>query len=293
MKRRLTIAVVVLVSGWCAALAPACRRTEAHTNPAGRVVIQYWEKWGGFEADAMREVIADFNRAQNRIEVRFLTISPIDVKLMLAASGGNPPDLAGLWEYNIPDFADKGALLPLDHALADAGLGAGHYVPAFWGLGRHRGFTWALPSTPGCVALFYNKRLFREAGLDPDQPPRSFAELEDMNLRLTRVELERNGGRVRIPFAEMTEAERASGQYTLVQIGHQPNDVGGMNVSCWGYWFGANYWDGDSQILANDAGNLAAYRWMRDAMTTFGVDQQKNFIASFGQSSTHPVSSGA
>ncbi len=249
-----------------------------------RVVINYWEKWSGFEAEAMQSIIDDFNRSQNRIEVRFLSISPIDEKLMLAASAGNPPDLAGIWEYNIPDLAEKGALLPLDEALAEAGLGADHYVPKYWELCRHDGFTWALPSTPGAVALFYNKRLFREVGLDPDRPPRTFAEVETMSRRLTRVELQRNGRRVRLSFDELTEAERKSGRYDIVQIGHQPGDVGGMQVSLWGYWFGAKYWDGKRRILANDEGNLAAYHWLRDVMTEYGVDQLKNFDASFGRS---------
>jgi len=259
--------------------------TAKTDTPGERVIVNYWEKWAGFEAEAMQSIIDDFNRSQNRIEVRFLTISPIDVKLMLAASGGNPPDLAGLWEYSIPDFAEKGALLPLDDELANAGLGADHYVPVYWELCRHRGFTWALPSTPGCVALFYNKRLFREVGLDPDRPPRTFAEVEAMSRRLTRVELERNGRRVRVSFDELTAAERKSGRYTIVQVGHLPYDAG-MFVSAWGFWFGAKYYDGDRRILADDAGNLAAFRWLRDTMTTYGVDQLKDFNASFGQSQT-------
>lgn len=268
--------------------------TPGAASPDNRVIVNYWEKWSGFEADAMQSVIDDFNRTQDRIEVRLLTVSPIDVKLMLAASGGNPPDLAGLWEYSIPDFAEKGALLPLDQELAGAGLTAEHYVPAYWELGRHRGFTWALPSTPGCVALYYNKRLFREAGLDPDRPPRTFAEVESMNRRLTRVELLRNGRRVRIGFDEMTPAERNSGRYAIMQVGHLPYDVGGMNVSCWGYWFGAKYWDGQRHILANDAGNLAAYRWLRDTTTAFGADQLKDFGATFGlsQSAQSPFIAG-
>jgi ABC-type glycerol-3-phosphate transport system substrate-binding protein len=276
---RLFVACVVAVIG-------AALGVPAHGADSKRVVIQYWEKWAGFEAEAMQRVIDDFNRAQDKIEVRFLTISPIDVKLLLAASSGNPPDVAGIWEYNIPDLAEKGALLPLDDALAEAGLGADHYIPKYWELCRHRGFTWGLPSTPGCVALFYNKRLFRDAGLDPDRPPRTFAEVESMSRRLTRVELMRDGHRVRIGFDDMTPAERSRGSYEIVQIGHMPSDVGGMNVSCWGFWFGAKYYDGARRILANDAGNLAAYRWMRDAAAEFGVEQMKTFGAGFGQSTS-------
>ena len=281
MKIRPTVLLLALT-----ALAGLGVARGAETAPAGgRVVINYWEKWTRFEAAAMQAVIDDFNRSQNRIEVRFLPISPIDVKLMLAASSGNPPDLAGLWEYSIPDFAEKGALLPLDEALAAAHLGADHFLPAYWELGRHRGFTWALPTTPGCMALYYNKKLFREAGLDPERPPRTWAELEAMSRRLTRVELKRAGVLTRVSFADLTEAERQGRQYAILQIGHQPADAG-MFVSAWGLWFGAKYYDGDRRITANDAGNVAAYRWLRDSTTTYGLDNLRDFSAAYGQSQT-------
>ncbi|MFI5337996.1 MAG: ABC transporter substrate-binding protein, partial [Opitutales bacterium] len=250
-----------------------------------RVVVNYWEKWAGFEAEAMQAVVDDFNRSQDRIEVRLLSISPIDIKLLLAASAGNPPDIAGLWSHSIPDFAEKGALTPLDEAMAGAKLGADHYIPVFWDLCRHRGFTWGLPTTPGCMALFYNKKLFREAGLDPDHPPRTFAEFESMSRRLTRVELMRGGQLVRLSFADLTPAERAAGKYTLVQVGHLPQDAG-MYVSAWGLWFGAKFYDGGRRIMADDPGMLAAYHWMLDTTLTYGVDQLRDFGASFGQSQT-------
>ena len=250
-----------------------------------RVVINYWEKWAGFEAQAMQTVVDDFNRSQDHIEVRLLSINPIDVKLLLAASAGNPPDIAGLWSHSIPDFSEKGALTPLDEAMAGAHLGADHYVPVFWDICRHKGFTWGLPTTPGCMALFYNKKLFREAGLDPDRPPRTFAELESMSRRLTRVELTRDGRRVRIGFDELTPAELKSRQYSLVQVGHMPADAG-MYVSAWGIWFGAKFYDGERRIMANDPGMLAAYHWLRDIVETYGVDNLREFGASFGQSQT-------
>ena len=262
-----------------------CSRGTAPA-PAGRVVINYWEKWNGFEADTMRAVVDDFNRSQDRIEVRFFSISPIDLKLLLAASSGNPPDVAGLWSFSIPDFAEKGALTPLDEALAGSGLGADHYVPVFWDLCRFRGFTWGLPTTPGCVALFYNKRLFRQAGLDPERPPRTFAELEAISRHLTRVELTRDGQRVQVAFDELTDAERAAKRYAIVQVGHLPYDAGLVYPSAWGYWFGAKLYDGDGHILAEDPGNLAAFRWLRETVETYGPDNLRDFGASYGLSQT-------
>ena len=270
----------LLVLALLAALS-GCARPAADRTPDGRVVVNYWEKWSGFEADSMRAVVDDFNRSQDRILVQFLSVSEVDTKLLLAASSGHPPDVAGLWSENIPDFSEKGALTPLDGGLAAAGLGPDHYLPVYWGLCRHRGFTWGLPTTPACVALFYNKRLFRAAGLDPERPPRTMAELNEMSRRLTVVEIERAGRRVHVPYTELTAEERAGRHFALIQVGHLPQDAG-MYTAEWGFWFGARYYDGERRILANDAGNIAAYEWLRQASETYGVDNLRDFGGSFG-----------
>src|SRR5271157_2711116 len=264
-----------------AASLAGCARHADGGAAGSRVVVDYWEKWSGFEADAMQAVVDDFNRSQNRVEVRFLSVSEVDTKLLLAASSGHPPDVAGLWSENIPDFCEKGALTPLDGALAAAGLGPDHYIPVYWELCRHRGFTWGLPTTPGCVALFYNKKLFRAAGLDPERPPRTLAELDSMSRRLTVVEIERAGRPVRVSFADLTPEEREGRRFTLVQLGHLPQ-AAGMYVSAWGFWFGARYYDGAKRVLADDAGNLAAFEWLRQTALDYGVDNLRDFGGSFG-----------
>jgi ABC-type glycerol-3-phosphate transport system substrate-binding protein len=284
----------VLLTAILSAVLGGCARGPGDGAKGTRVVVNYWEKWSGFEADSMQQVVDDFNRSQDRIEVRFLSVSQVDIKLLLATSSGHPPDVAGLWSDNIPDFSEKGALTPLDGGLAKAGIGAERYIPLFWELCRHRGFTWGLPTTPGCVALFYNKKLFRAAGLDPERPPRTFSEFESMSRRLTLVELERSGRVVRVPFDELTAQERGESRYTIVQVGHLPQDAG-MFLACWGCWFGARYYDGDRRIEADDRGDIAAYGWMADTARTYGVDAVKNFISGFGvsQSAQTPFLGGA
>jgi ABC-type glycerol-3-phosphate transport system substrate-binding protein len=284
IRLSLLLVPIAIGCGACARQAPAGSRT----------VVSYWEKWSGFEGDSMRAVVDDFNRSQGRIEVRFLSVAGVDTKLLFATSSGHPPDIAGLWSENIPDFSEKGALTPLDGGLAKAGITADRYIPLFWDLCRHRGFTWGLPTTPGCVALFYNKKLFRAAGLDPERPPRTFAEFESVSRRLTLVELERDGRRVRLPFDELSPVERASRKYSLVQVGHLPQDAG-MLLSGWGVWFGARFQDGDRRVVANDPGNIAAYAWLRHTAETYGVENLRGFIEAFGvsQSAQTPFLGGA
>ncbi len=287
MLRRFSL--LAIACGFCA----CANKPDTHTAD-GRVIVRYWEKWTGYEAEAMEGIVDDFNRSQDRIEVRFLSVSEVDRKLLLATSAGNPPDLAGLWSDYVPDFAEKNALTPLDAAMADAGLEADAYLPLFFELCRHRGFTWGLPTTPACRILFHNKKLFREAGLDPERPPRTLAEFEEMNRRLTRVEITRDGRSREVSFADLTDEERRSRRYAITQVGHLPQSAG-MFLSAWGHWFGAEYYDGDRRILADSPEMLAAYAWLRQPAQTFGVRNLQAFSSSFGvsQSAQSPFLGGS
>jgi ABC-type glycerol-3-phosphate transport system substrate-binding protein len=257
-------------------LAAGCGH-RADRTPDGRVIVSYWEKWTGFEFDAMKAVVEDFNKSQDRIEVRILPVSQIDVKLMLAAAGGNPPDLAGLWSFSVPDFAEKGALTPIDGALKRQGITRERFIPVFWDLCGHRGFQWAVPTTPASLALHYNRAAFREAGLDPDQPPQSLAELEAMNEKLTQVELTRSGRVVRVAYAQLTPAERAARTFSIVRIGHLPQEPGWW-LGMMGSWFGGSlYDDATQQITAEAPGNLTAFRWFRDTAVKYGTRNLQNF----------------
>src|SRR5438128_11160684 len=90
----------------------------------GRIHVRYWEKWTGFEEKAMRKVVNSFNTRQSRIKVDMLSVSQVDQKMLLATAGGNPPDVAGLWDFNVVVYADYNALLPLGMATERRSNGA-------------------------------------------------------------------------------------------------------------------------------------------------------------------------
>jgi multiple sugar transport system substrate-binding protein len=247
----------------------------------GRVIVQYWEKWTGFEDDAMQAVVDDFNRSQNRIFVKKLVVSEMLRKVMLATAGGNPPDIAGIWSSNIPDFAEKGALMPLNKIIDRAGIKADDYIPIYWQQCSYRDFMWGLPSTPVSLALHWNKKLFRDAGLDPNRPPQSLDELDAICDRLTIVDIKRDGKIVRVRFPQLTEAEKRAKDFTLVQVGHLPTQPGWW-IPMWVNWFGGRLWDGDHKITANSPEVLQTFEWFRSYTDKYGIDNLRKFGATFG-----------
>lgn len=279
MSRRMRTSRLWLILSAVGLLLLSCEPAEQRSAD-GRIIINYWEKWTGFEADAMQAVVDDFNASQNRLFVKLLPVSQIDHKLMLATAGGNPPDVAGLWSHTVNVYAEKGALTPLDGMLEKAGITRDHYTPIFWDLCQHRGFAWALPSTPATIALHWNKRLFRETGLDPDHPPTTLAELDAMAEQLTIVELKRDGEKVRLRWPELTQEEKNAKQFRLIQLGFTPTEPGWWS-QMWGYWFDAALWDEQGRITANTSENIAAYQWYTGYGEKYGVNNVLSFSASF------------
>src|SRR5690348_6230091 len=97
----LTVGLIGLLS--CAAIG---ERVVSRQGRADRVTVVYWEKWTGQEGEEMRKVVDAFNRSQDRVFVKYLSISGVDQKTLLATAGGDPPDIAGVWQEQVAQFSD-------------------------------------------------------------------------------------------------------------------------------------------------------------------------------------------
>jgi len=247
------LAVLAFMAAWLL-LSPA-RAADGE-----RVRVVYWEKWTGFEKDAMQAVVDDFNRAQDRVFVEYVSVSDIRTKTLIAIAGGDPPDLAGLQDEWVDDFADKNALMPLDDFTDKTSIVAERYLPVYWDMVHYRGHLWALPSAPVIGALHWNKDLFREAGLDPEKPPRTIAELDDYAKRLTR----RNPTTGRLEVMGFLHSEP----------GHWPQ--------IWGYFFGGTLWDGSGRLTFDSPTNVRAYEWVQNYAREYGPAELQTLRSSFG-----------
>ncbi len=228
-------------------------------GPGGRLRLDYWEKWVRFEGEAMKKVVDAFNRRHPDLLVEYLTGTlGIDRKLTIATAGGDPPDLCGLWDTNVAPFADRAALTPLDELMARDGMGRDHWLEAYAGIVIHRDRVWGVPTTPWTTGLHWNKALFREAGLDPDRPPQTLAELDDYARALTR--------------------KGPDGNYT--QMGFLPQEPGWFHWA-WGLWFGGTLMDGD-RITANHPRNVEAFEWIQSYSRRYDVERINRFSSGFG-----------
>src|SRR6188768_995008 len=263
------------------------------TNEQSPRHITYWEKWTGFEGEAMDAVIDDFNAKEIAhakadpkyapIEVEKVTVSKIEQKLLIAIAGGNPPDLAGNYSFCVAAYADNGALTELGPMLAKSGFDRSRYIEHYMRLGEYRGKTWALPLAPASTALLLNKRLFREAGLDPTRPPTTIEELDAYAEKLTKWEVTLPSGQKQIQAGYLPEVPASHKR--LLQAGFLPGEPAWFLYG-WGDFFGGRLIDGPDAISAADPANVRAFEWVASYSRKFGAEVIKRFRSGFGNSSS-------
>lgn len=137
------------------------------------------EVWTRSNTQAAVQAMADsFNRAHHGVRVK---VTPIPdgqyvTKLATALRSGNVPDAVDLDDVNTTVLAYREALTDLT-PLVDALPFKDRLSPGHLDLATVAGRRYAVPLAGDVSVLFYNKELFRKAGLDPDDPPRTYADV--------------------------------------------------------------------------------------------------------------------
>ena len=159
-------------------------------RPAGeRVVIRYWDfQQSALDIQAAQERARQRFEEENsdlRVEVTVFPYPEYRQRLLDAIAAGNPPDVATVDQIWMAEFAANGWIVPLDGYLggeADPDL----FFASAWQTCLYRGRTWGVPfSFDVWMQLYYNKALFRHAGLEPERPPTTWRELHETGRRLT------------------------------------------------------------------------------------------------------------
>ncbi len=176
--------------------------------------------WGLNQAWPIREawtaVIAAYEADRPGVRV---VVGPADrgsdlQKVLSGIIGGSPPDVFRREASMFGDLAARGILLPLDPFIEadrsiEDGLHQDEYFEGMWESGRGPdGKMYAIPESSTPLVLAYNKDAFREAGLDPENPPKTWTEWTEATRALTTYNADgtiaRLGSMIHAPFGQDT-----------------------------------------------------------------------------------------
>lgn len=108
--------------------------------------------------------------------------------------GGTPPEIAVLLSSDMQTLVDADMIQPFDEFLSgtDGQALAADFYPAFMTNSQQDGHTYGIPFQRSTPVLYYNKDLFKAAGLDPAQGPQTWDDLVSYGQKLTKKDANGN-----------------------------------------------------------------------------------------------------
>jgi raffinose/stachyose/melibiose transport system substrate-binding protein len=176
------------------------------------VTIQWWHISTEEPQAAYWQSLADAYTAANphvTIEITILENNAFKERLVTVMQAGDPPDLFQSWGGGVLwAFADNGLVRNIAPELEGEWKDSFAAQAALELYGQN-GEYYGVPWTWGAVGMFYNKALFAQAGLDPENPPQTWAEF------LTTVQTLKDAG---ITPIALGEAEKWPGHFWWVYL---------------------------------------------------------------------------
>ncbi len=229
----------------------------------GRTTIQFWNALTfGQPKEAMTALTEDFNQSQDEIYVEKLDVAGwmMEQKVLTATAGRVPPDVVLFDRFRVAAFAERGAFQPFDRYLGSYAIDGDNFFSTCWNEGIYQDHVFCLPFNTDVRVLYYNRALFREAGLDPDKPPRTWKELREYSQKLTKRDDEGH----------------------LTQVGFVPI-LGNTWFYLYGWQKGGEFMSTDGkEITADHPKLIEAMQWIVDFMDQYGITDIEVFRSGFG-----------
>ncbi len=169
MKLKLSAAALVAAFAF-----PAQSQTE----------IQWWHSMGGALGEWVNDLAKEYNASQKDYKVVPTFKGTYDVSMTAAIAAfraGNAPHILQVFEVGTATMmASKGAIVPVGKVMSDAGLkfDPKTYIPAVAGYyTAPNGQMLSFPFNSSTPVFHYNKDAFKAAGMDPENPPKTWPEV--------------------------------------------------------------------------------------------------------------------
>jgi len=226
------------------------------TTPARAVEIEYWQYFFEARVKAMDALIEKFEAANPGITVKHTHFPYADYRTKVAAAipAGEGPDVVQLFYGWLNDYIDASLIQPLPASAFPAAEVESEFFPMVQAMKRGDNY-YALPTAVRSLALFWNTRLFEEAGLDPARPPQTLDELIEYAQKLTKKDGGGNLTQVGITLGMDAQDHHWFREVLVRQFGGTP------------------YTDDYRTVAYADAAGEKALGFYTDLITKHGVSQ--------------------
>ncbi len=175
-------AVSAILAASTALVNPAAAETE--------LTMYYPIAVGGALTEVVDGIVAKFEEQNPDISVNAIYAGNYDdtrIKALAALQSGEPAQLAVMFSIDAYDLIEQDLIVPFDSVVEtdEEKAWLDGFYPALMANGQIEGQTWGVPFQRSTIVAYYNKDMFRAAGLDPEKAPTTWDEIVEMGKKLT------------------------------------------------------------------------------------------------------------
>ncbi len=155
---------------------------------AQEVTVTWWHAMSGGRLEPVKQLVEEFNQSHPNITVDATFTGSYQEtlnKAITAAQAGNPPNIIQTYEVGTQMMWDSPYIVPIQDLAEPGEVDWGDYLSVVRRYYTNpEGKLVSMPFNSSTAILYYNKDMFREAGLDPNDPPTTYAELTEVGRQL-------------------------------------------------------------------------------------------------------------
>ncbi len=176
--------------------------TAMSTTSLAKEKVVFWYSLSGQLQKAMEKIVEDYNGSQDKVEIEAIFQGSYEesiAKFKAVSGTKEAPALVQMNDVSTAFMYRSGAITPMEKFIKDDKFDVTKLEGALLNYYRVNGELYSMPFNSSSAILVYNKDAFREAGLDPEKAPKSYAEILEYSEKLTKKDS--NGVTDRYGFA--------------------------------------------------------------------------------------------
>jgi sn-glycerol 3-phosphate transport system substrate-binding protein len=161
--------------------------------PAKQVTLRFQYSYSGYREELLKSYVAAWEKANPMIRLKMEyggDLYTMRDKLLTAIAGGAAPDIAEIDSYWTPIFAAPGSIVNLEPFMAAPGYNKADLQGPALASTQYKGQSYSIPYNLDTIVLYYNKNLYKAAGLDPEKGPATWDDIVAFGKKLT---VDKNG----------------------------------------------------------------------------------------------------
>ncbi|WP_291259502.1 ABC transporter substrate-binding protein [Fusobacterium sp.] len=164
--------------------------TMMSISAAAKDKVIFWHAMSGEGQKTLEKIVNDYNKSQDKVEVEAIFQGSYEeaiVKFKAVSGTDEAPNLVQMNDVSTSFMYRSGSIVPMNNFIEkDKSFDINNLEEILLNYYKINDKLYSMPFNSSTAILVYNKDAFKEVGLNPENAPKSYAEIEEYSKKLVK-----------------------------------------------------------------------------------------------------------